>query len=476
MQTLFDLMNDSNNSSQSATCAHKPADVSASARKPQVMSCNGNAPLAVRMRPRTLDEFVGQKACIGKDSWLRLAIERDILSSIILYGPPGTGKTTLAQIIAHTSSAHFVDLSALLARVKDVREELAQARSRLLTTNVKTIMFIDEIHRFSRSQQDSLLKGVENRDVILIGATTENPYFEVNSALISRSKIIELTRLSDDDIACIIKRALTDSRGLNNCFTLDERALQALIYMAAGDARAALTSLELASQVARPNASDIHAQDGSKPILITLEHVKLANPARGLPYDKQQDMHYDIISAFIKSMRGSDPDAVLYWLARMIDANEDPIFIARRILICASEDIGNADAGAICVAAAAMDAARTIGYPECRINLAQAALYCALAPKSHAAEAGIDAALAEVKKGPYREVPSYLRDRHRVGSQTYGEYLYPHNYPDGWVKQTYLPEGLHEGDFYAPSARGWEAWRDNELKRIKKNARGSHDK
>lgn len=283
MQTLFDLMNNSNNSSQSTTCAHKPADVSASARKPQVMSCNSNAPLAVRMRPSTLDEFVGQKACIGKDSWLRLAIERDILSSIILYGPPGTGKTTLAQIIAHTSSAHFVDLSALLARVKDVREELAQARSRLLTTNVKTIMFIDEIHRFSRSQQDSLLKGVENRDVILIGATTENPYFEVNSALISRSKIIELTRLSDDDIACIIKRALVDSRGLNNCFTLDESALQALIYMSAGDARAALTSLELASQVARPNASDIHAQDGSKPILITLEHVKLANPARGLP-------------------------------------------------------------------------------------------------------------------------------------------------------------------------------------------------
>ena len=416
-----------------------------------------NAPLAVRMRPVTLDGYVGQEQAVGPGSWLRLAIEHDTLSSVLLYGPAGTGKTTLARIIAHTTHAEFVEVSAITGTVKDLRREIEAADSRLLTTGRRTILFVDEIHRFNRSQQDALLHAVENRTVVLIGATTENPYFEVNSALISRSRVVELSPLDDEAVRKLVRRALVAEEGLGGTFMLEDASLEEIVTLAGGDGRAALTSLELASQMAAPVGDTAPGEHG--PITITPQHVLDANPRRGLPYDKDGDMHYDVISAFIKSMRGSDPDAALYWLARMIDAGEDPKFIARRIMILASEDIGNADPQALLIAEAAFKATEVIGYPECRINLAQAVIYMCLAPKSNAAEASIDAALEEVRNGPRREVPNHLRDRHRPGSDEYGPYLYPHNYPAGWVEQQYLPDGLERGAFYHPGPRGWESWR-----------------
>ena len=425
-----------------------------------------NAPLAVRMRPTTLDGFVGQTKAVGPGSWLRRAIEHDTLSSVILYGPAGTGKTTLARIIANTTHAEFVEVSAVTGTVKDLRREIEAAESRLLSLGRRTILFVDEIHRFNRSQQDALLHAVEDRIVVLVGATTENPYFEVNSALISRSRVVELTALDDDSVRELLARAVDAPEGLGGRFELTSEAEQEIVTLAGGDGRAALTSLELASQM-------VDEKDDGSPAPITREHVLEANPRRGLSYDRAGDMHYDIISAFIKSMRGSDPDAVLYWLARMLDAGEDPKFIARRIMICASEDVGNADPQALLVAHAAFRATEVIGMPECRINLAQAATYIALAPKSNAAEAGIDAALEEVRRGPRREVPSYLRDRHRPGSDEYGPYLYPHNYPGGWVEQRYLPEGLERGCFYHASPRGWEAWRQEAIGRDIADAGGN---
>lgn len=411
-----------------------------------------NAPLAVRMRPTSLDDYVGQEKAVGPESWLRSAIEHDVMSSVILYGPAGTGKTTLAHIIAAHTRSEFVEVSAVTGTVKDLRREIDEAKRRLMSFDRRTILFIDEIHRFSRSQQDALLHAVENRTVVMIGATTENPYFEVNSALLSRSRVVELEHLRNDDVEKLIRRALQDPRGLAGRFTMDDEVVNAVCMLAAGDARSALTTLELASEIAITRGDG----DGGA---ITLEDVRVANPRRGLSYDKSGDMHYDIISAFIKSMRGSDPDAAVYWLARMIDAGEDPKFIARRILIAASEDIGNADPQAILVAEAAFKSAEVIGYPECRINLAQAAIYNALAPKSNACEAAIDAALADVRSSGQREVPVHLRDRHRPGSDEYGPYLYPHDYPEGWVEQRYLPEGLERGAFWKPAGRGWEEWR-----------------
>lgn len=421
-----------------------------------------NAPLAARMRPQTLDGYVGQAQAVGEGSWLRRAIEHDTLSSVILYGPAGTGKTTLARIIANTTHAEFVEVSAVTGTVKDLRRETEAAESRLLSSGRRTILFVDEIHRFNRSQQDALLHAVEDRIVVLIGATTENPYFEVNSALLSRSRVVELQPLDDAAITELVRRAVADEYGLAGAFELTDDALGEIVTLAGGDARAALTSLELASQMAAPAEGDATPE---RPVPITVEHVREANPRRGLTYDKSGDMHYDIISAFIKSMRGSDPDAALYWLARMIDAGEDPKFIARRIFILASEDIGNADPQALLIAEAAFKATEVIGYPECRINLAQAVIYMCLAPKSNAAEASIDAALAEVRNGPRREVPNNLRDRHRPGSDEYGAYLYPHNYSEGWVDQQYLPDGLERGAFYHPGPRGWEAWRQEAIGR-----------
>lgn len=410
------------------------------------------APLAVRMRPRTLDEVVGQVEAVGEGSWLRTAIENDALSSVILFGPAGTGKTSLAHVIAESTRATFVEVSAIGGTVSDLRREIDAAEKRLVMGGLRTILFVDEIHRFNRSQQDALLHAVEDRLVVLVGATTENPFFEVNSALISRSRIVELHSLADGEIAELVRRAAEDARGLDGCYILEEAAGDAIVTLAGGDGRGALTTLELAAGMVAPGTRE-------EPVTITEAMVRAATPHRALPYDKNKDMHYDIISAFIKSMRGSDPDAAVYWLARMIDGGEDPKFIARRIYILASEDIGNADPQALLVAEAAFRAAEVIGYPECRINLAQAAIYMALAPKSNAAYAAIDAALQEVRNGPVRKVPDYLRDRHRPGSENYGEYRYPHSYPSGWVDQRYLPEGLERGCFYQPGERGWEAYR-----------------
>ncbi|MDO4532349.1 MAG: replication-associated recombination protein A [Coriobacteriia bacterium] len=410
-----------------------------------------SAPLAVRMRPQTLDDLVGQEQAVGPGSWLRAAIENDQLTSVILFGPAGTGKTSIARVIATSTRATFVEVSAIGGTVSDLRREIAAAEKRLALGG-RTILFVDEIHRFNRSQQDALLHAVENRVVVLVGATTENPYFEVNTALLSRSRVVELRSLSDTAISNLLDKALASPDGFNGALSLDDEARDAIIVLAGGDGRAALTTLELAAELVKPG------EEGTLPV-ITLDAVHAANPHRGLSYDKNKDMHYDIISAFIKSMRGSDPDAALYWLARMIEGGEDPKFIARRIMIAASEDVGNADPQALLIAHAAFKSAEVIGYPECRINLAQAAIYVALAPKSNAVEAGIDAALAEVRHGPLREVPAYLRDRHRPGSENYGAYRYPHDYPEGWVDQRYLPEGLEPGCFYHPTERGWEAYR-----------------
>ncbi len=414
------------------------------------------APLAVRMRPRSLDELAGQADAVGEGSWLYAAIESDSLSSVILYGPAGTGKTSIAHIIAETTRAAFVEVSAIGGTVADLRREIGAAEKRLMETGARTILFVDEIHRFSRSQQDSLLHAVENRTVVLVGATTENPFFEVNSALISRSRIIELTALSDADIELILNRALADERGLAGDYELSPDGMAAIVNLSGGDGRSALTTLELSAALAKREGE---SESAEPPYAIDAAMVEKATPHRALPYDKNKDMHYDVISAFIKSMRGGDPDAALYWLARMLDGGEDPKFIARRIFILASEDIGNADPQALLIAEAAFRAVEVIGMPECRINLSQAVTYMCLAPKSNAAEASIDAALAEVRHGPRRDVPSYLRDRHRPGSDGYGEYKYPHDYPGHWVDQRYLPEGLQRGCFYQPGESGWEAYR-----------------
>ncbi len=408
-----------------------------------------NAPLAVRMRPRSLDDLIGQEDALGEGTWLRAAIEADSLSSVILYGPAGTGKTSIAHIIAETTHAHFVEVSAIGGTVADLRREIAEADKRLVSLGIRTILFVDEIHRFNRAQQDALLHAVEDGVVVLVGATTENPFFEVNSALISRSRVVELHRLSDDALCRILDRALAAEQGLAGAFQLDDDARKAILLLSGGDARSALNTLSLSCDLARAKQEST----------VTEEMVRAAVPHRSLPYDKKQDMHYDVISAFIKSMRGSDPDAVLYWLARMIDGGEDPKFIARRIFICAAEDIGNADPQAVLIGEAAFRAAEVIGYPECRINLAQAAVYMALAPKSNASYAGLAKAMDEVRNGPLRSVPDYLRDRHRPGSEEYGEYLYPHSNPEGYADQRYLPEGLERAAFFTPGERGWERYR-----------------
>ncbi len=407
-----------------------------------------HAPLAVRMRPRDLSEFAGQRHAVGPGTSLRRAIERDELSSLVLYGPAGCGKTSLARVIAGATQAAFCEVSAVNSGVADLRRVIDEAKDRLAFSGRRTILFVDEIHRFSKSQQDALLHAVEDRLVVLIGATTENPFFEVNAPLISRSRVVDLRPLSDEDIRAILARAVEDERGLRGRWTLDPEAADALVRSAGGDARVALNGLEEA------------AAESPEGGVIDRKLVEGSGAARILSYDKDGDVHYDVISAFIKSMRGSDPDASVYWLARMVYGGEDPKFIARRIMIFASEDIGNADPQAILVAHASFKAAESIGWPECRINLAQAAIYMALAPKSNAAISAIDAALEEVRTGPARRVPNHLRDRHRPGSDTYGPYLYPHSYPDGWVDQGYLPEGLDSARFFEPSPRGWEAERD----------------
>lgn len=410
------------------------------------------APLASRIRPRTLEEVVGQQHIIGKDKLLYRAISADKLSSLIFYGPPGTGKTTLARVIANTTSAEFTQINATVAGKKDMEEVVKSAKENLGMYGKKTILFVDEIHRFNKSQQDYLLPFVEDGTLILIGATTENPYFEVNGALLSRSVIFELKPLQKEDILTLLHRAVTDrERGMGAYHAvLEEDAAEFLADIAGGDARAALNAVELGVLTTAPSA------DGK--IHITVDVASECIQKRAVRYDKDGDSHYDTISAFIKSMRGSDPDAAVYYLARMLYAGEDVKFIARRIMICASEDVGNADPQALQVAVAAAQAVERIGMPESQLILAQAALYVATAPKSNSATNAIFSALDAVKSQP-AAVPVHLQDSHYGGAAKMGHgigYEYAHNFPKHFSRQQYLPDGLTDRKFYVPSENGYE--------------------
>ena len=421
------------------------------------------SPLASRMRPSTLDEVVGQQHIIGKDKLLYRAIKADKLSSVIFYGPPGTGKTTLAKVIANTTSAEFKQINATVAGKKDMEEVVKEAKDLQGMYGRKTILFIDEIHRFNKGQQDYLLPFVEDGTVILIGATTENPYFEVNSALISRSGIFELKPLEKEDIKVLLRRAVEDTqKGMGSFHAqIDEDALDFLADMAGGDARNALNAIELG----------ILTTDRSKDgiIHITVDVASECIQKRVVNYDKRGDNHYDIISAFIKSMRGSDPDAAVYYLAKMLYAGEDIIFIARRIMICAAEDVGNADPMALTVAVSAAQAAERIGMPESQIILSQAVTYVACAPKSNAACNAIFAANEAVKK--YRTtVPVHLQDAHYKGAAKLGHgtgYKYAHDYPNHYVKQQYLPDEIKDARFYEPGDLGYEKTMGEYLKKIR---------
>ena len=423
-----------------------------------------DAPLAARMRPTTLEEFVGQEQIVGKDKLLYRAIKGDRLGSLIFYGPPGTGKTTLAKIIANTTKSEFVQINATTAGIKDIKDTVTAAKERLGMFGKKTILFIDEIHRFNKTQQDTLLPHVEDGTLVLIGATTENPYFEVNRALVSRSVIFSLEPLRQKDIASLLRRALADEeKGLGSYHAkMDEDALDFLSNTANGDARAALNALELSVLTTDPD------DDGM--IHITLSVAEDCIQRRALQYDKGGDNHYDTISAFIKSMRGSDPDAALYYLAKMIYAGEDPKFIARRVVICAAEDVGNADPHALQVAVSAMQAVNFIGMPEGRIPLAQAVTYVSCAPKSNAAYLGIDKALADVRNVQIKGVPPHLRDGHYSGSHDLGNaigYKYAHDYPNHYVEQQYLPDELVGTVYYDMSNNGVERRMKEHMKRLK---------
>ncbi|MCF2555134.1 replication-associated recombination protein A [Faecalicatena contorta] len=410
------------------------------------------APLASRLRPATLEEVVGQQHIIGKDKLLYRAIKADKLSSIIFYGPPGTGKTTLAKVIAHTTSADFTQINATVAGKKDMEEVVAKAKNTLGMYQKKTILFVDEIHRFNKGQQDYLLPFVEDGTIILIGATTENPYFEVNSALISRSSIFELYPLEKEDIKTLLNRAVYDvEKGMGSYgAVIDDDALEFLADISGGDARNALNAIELGILTTERSI------DGK--IHITLDVASECIQKRVVRYDKTGDNHYDTISAFIKSMRGSDPDAAVYYLAKMLYAGEDIKFIARRIMICASEDVGNADPMALTVAVSAAQAVERIGMPEAQIILSQAVLYVATAPKSNSAVNAVSAAMENVRNHK-TTVPAHLQDAHYKGSQKLGHgvgYKYAHDYPDHYVKQQYLPDEIINCRFYEPGDNGHE--------------------
>ena len=412
-----------------------------------------DSPLAMRLRPRTLEEVVGQQHIVGKDKLLYRAIKADKLSSIIFYGPPGTGKTTLAKVIANTTSADFCQINATVAGKKEMEDVVERAKNNLGMYGKKTILFVDEIHRFNKGQQDYLLPFVEDGTIVLVGATTENPYFEVNGALISRSIIFELKPLSKEDIKEILKRAVYDKeRGMGSYKAdIDDEALEFLADIANGDARSALNAIELG--ILTTDRSD----DGL--IHIDLKTAEQCIQKRAVRYDKTGDNHYDTISAFIKSMRGSDPDAVSYYLAKMLYAGEDIKFIARRIMICASEDVGNADPMALVVATSAAQAVERIGMPEAQIILAQAVTYVASAPKSNSAVNAISEAMETVKNTMTAPVPSHLQDAHYKSSSKLGHgigYKYAHDYPNHYVEQQYLPDGLTDRKFYRPSENGYE--------------------
>jgi putative ATPase len=429
-----------------------------------------SAPLAVRMRPRTLEELVGQQHLLAAGSPLRRLVEGDQPMSLVLWGPPGTGKTTIASILSRQTDRTFVEVSAVAAGVKEVRAAIDSARNRLARTGQETVLFVDEVHRFTKAQQDALLPGVENRWVTLIAATTENPFFSVISPLLSRSLLLTLEPLTDDDVRGVLEAAATDERGLAGQVELTEDTLDHLVRLAGGDARRALTYLEAAagaalSRQARPTEAAV----------VDLETAEAAVDRAAVRYDRQGDQHYDVISAFIKSIRGSDADAALHYLARMVEAGEDPRFVARRLVILASEDIGLADPTALTTAVAAAQAVQLIGMPEARLNLAQAVIALAVAPKSNAVIKAIDAASADVRAGKIGPVPAHLRDAHYGGSKKLGHgsgYKYAHDQPYGVAEQQYAPDVVAEATYYRPTNLGAEAAVKERWERLRRIVRG----
>ncbi|OEY23901.1 AAA family ATPase [Corynebacterium sp. BCW_4722] len=423
---------------------------------------SASAPLAARMRPRSLDEIAGQRHLLAEGKPLRRLIEGSGAASVILYGPPGTGKTTIASLIASSMGQNFVALSALSSGVKEVRAVIDEAR-RDLVRGERTVLFIDEVHRFSKTQQDALLAAVENRTVLLVAATTENPSFSVVAPLLSRSLLLKLEPLDEEDLRGVIDRALADYRGLNGAFSLDDDAREQLVLLAGGDARRALTYLEAASEAVKPGET------------ITIEVVRDNVNRAVVRYDRDGDQHYDVISAFIKSIRGSDVDASLHYLARMIEAGEDPRFIARRLVIHASEDIGMADPTALQTASAAAQAVQFIGMPEARLALAQATIHLATAPKSASVYKAIAKAQEDVRSGKAGPVPPHLRDGHYEGAKAIGSavgYVYPHDDPAGVVKQQYAPDGLQDAVYYEPTGHGAERRVKDYLPRLRNMVRG----
>ncbi|HWU21014.1 MAG TPA: replication-associated recombination protein A [Nocardioides sp.] len=423
---------------------------------------HASAPLAVRMRPRTLDELVGQSQLKAPGSPLRQLVEDDKALSLLLWGPPGTGKTTIASIISLQTGRRFVEVSAVSAGVKEVREAIHAARAELMASGRQTVLFVDEVHRFSKAQQDALLPGVENRWVTLVAATTENPSFSVISPLLSRSLLLRLESLTDEDIAAVLDRAVSDERGLAGAVTLTDEARDHIVRLAGGDARRSLTYLEAAA--------------GAADDVITVEVAEAAADQAAVRYDRDGDQHYDVISAFIKSIRGSDADAALHYLARMLEAGEDPRFIARRLIISASEDIGLADPTALPTAVAAAQAVQLIGMPEARITLGHATVALAVAPKSNAAYLGIGKAIADVRAGKIGAVPAHLRDAHYAGAAKLGHgqgYVYSHDEPFGIAEQQYLPDVLADASYYRPTELGNEAAVKQRWERIRAIIRGS---
>ncbi|MEV4224179.1 replication-associated recombination protein A [Nonomuraea sp. NPDC049725] len=413
------------------------------------------------MRPRTLDEVIGQRHLLGAGTPLRRLVESEAPMSLFLWGPPGTGKTTLAYVVSNVTKRRFVEISAVSAGIKDVRAAIDDARRQLGMSGRQTVLFVDEVHRFNKAQQDALLPAVENRWVTFIGATTENPAFSVISPLLSRSLLLTLESLTDDDIAAVLRRAVSDERGLGGRATLADEALEHLVRLAGGDARRSLTYLEAAALL-----------DDE----ITVEVVEKAADKAAVRYDRQGDQHYDVISAFIKSMRGSDADAALHYLARMIEAGEDPRFIARRLVIFASEDVGLADPTCLQTAVAAAQAVQLIGLPEGQINLAHAVIHCALAPKSNAVVKAIGAAVGDVRRGLIGQVPGHLRDAHYPGAAKLGHgegYKYPHDFEHGLVRQHYAPEQVRERRYYEPTTHGAEAPVAGRWGKIREFLRGS---
>ncbi len=425
----------------------------------------GHEPLAVRMRPRTLDEVVGQQHLTGPGTPLRRLVEGDGTTSVLLWGPPGTGKTTLAYVVAGATGRTFRELSAVTAGVKDVRAVVDEARKSLEIGGPRTVLFVDEVHRFSKTQQDALLPSVERGWVTLIAATTENPFFSVVGPLLSRSLLLTLEPLTDDDIRGVVGRALADERGYAGAIRIDDDAMEHLVRVAGGDARKALTSLEAGAGAVQGAGGDV----------LDLETLERAVDRAALRYDREGDQHYDVVSAFIKSIRGGDPDASLHYLARMLEAGEDPRFIARRLVILASEDVGLADPTSLQAAVAAAHALELVGLPEAQLNLAQATVHLALAPKSNAVYRAISAAVADVRAGLSGPVPSHLRDAHDPGAKRLGHgkgYRYPHDEPGGIVEQQYPPDALLGRDYYRASGHGAERALGERLARLRSLVRG----